>query len=362
MLIDAGNDNDGIGLVSYLTDPGIDHFDVLVATHPHEDHIGGMDEIINAFGASVIFMPDVQYDSKNYNDMLYAIEKNHVEIVYPNVMDTFSLDGILFTVLSPASDYYDDLNDYSIVLRMDYNDISFLFTGDAETKAETEMRTNDNLNLDVDVLKASLHGSGTSSTAQFVYKAGPRYVVISVGANNSYGHPDNIVLNRFITYGVEEIYISDKDGTIIAVTNGSSIAFSTIDTDIDGRGSTGAPAVTTPAVTTPVVTTSATTTAPITSTKTVEIVKVDKKAEIVTIRNNTSNDINMTGWRLVSVKGNQVFNFPANYILKANSTVTISSGDSAGDLQWTKANVWNNSESDPAELYNGTVLIDRWDD
>jgi competence protein ComEC len=312
--------------------------------------------------ASVIFMPNVRYDSKNYNEILYAIEKNHVEIVYPNIMDTFSLDGILFTVLSPASDYYDNLNDYSIELRMDYNNISFLFTGDAETKAETEMRTNDNLNLDVDVLKASHHGSGTSNTAQFVYKADPRYVVISVGAINSYGHPDNIVLNRFITYGVEEIYRSDKDGTITTVTNGSSITFSTIDTNIDGKGSTSTPVVTTPAVTTPAVTTSATTTAPVTSTKIVEIVKVDKKAEIVTIRNNTSNDINMTGWRLVSVKGNQVFNFPTNYILKANSTITISSGDSAGDLQWTKANVWNNSESDPAELYNGTTLIDRWDD
>jgi len=353
MLIDAGNNNDGAGLVTYISSLGIEYIDILVATHPHEDHIGGMDDIINAFRPDKIYMPDLVYGTEAYGDMMYAIREKDVDIVYPNVLDVFEMDGIIFTVLSPASSQYDDTNDYSIVLRMDYGNVSFLFTGDAETKAETEMRSNDKINIDIDVLKASHHGSGTSSTAQFVYKASPQYVVISVGADNSYGHPDNIILNRFETYGVDRIYRTDKDGTVIVSTNGKDITFTTEDTNIDGQGSTGSPAITTAPVTTTVSTPNMVN---------VEIVGVDKKAEIVTIKNNTSTDIDMTGWRLVSIKGNQTFNFQSGYILKANSTITISSGDAAGDLHWSKSNIWNNSESDPAELYNGAMLIDRWDD
>jgi len=353
MLIDAGNNNDGAGLVTYISSLGIEHIDILVATHPHEDHIGGMDDIINAFRSDKIYMPDLVYGTEAYGDMMYAIRENDVEIIYPNVLDVFEMDGIIFTVLSPAGSEYDDTNDYSIVLRMNYGNVSFLFTGDAETKAETEMRSNDKINIDIDVLKASHHGSGTSSTARFVYKASPQYVVISVGADNSYGHPDHIIMNRFETYGVDKIYRTDKDGTVIVTTNGSDLIFTTEDTKIDGRGSAGLPTTTTVPVST---------TAPVPKTLSIEIVVVDKKAEIVTLKNKTATDIDMTGWRLVSVKGNQAFNFPSGYILKANSTITISSGDTAGDLHWSKSNIWNNSESDPAELYNGATLIDRWDD
>ena len=129
-------------------------------------------------------------------------------------------------MLSPNSENYDDMNNYSAVIKLSYNNTSFLFTGDAESISEQEMISK-GYDLKADVLKVGHHGSATSTTALFLNKVSPQYAIISVGKENSYGHPDNLILNRLKTFGVE-VFRTDEAGTIIATSDGETIKFDKI--------------------------------------------------------------------------------------------------------------------------------------
>jgi competence protein ComEC len=228
MLIDAGENNDEELMVEYLKKQGVQKLDYLIGTHPHEDHIGGLDAVIREFDLDMILMPDAVHNSMTFEEVLDALEEKNFYITKPVVGTSYSFDVGEFTILAPNSEEYENTNNYSIALRLTYKENSFIFTGDAEVLAEKEI-LDSGLSVDADLLKAGHHGSATSNSEEFIRAVDPSYAVISVGKNNSYGHPGGEVLTRFEENDIQ-VYRTDFDGTIIAVSDGTHISFITTET------------------------------------------------------------------------------------------------------------------------------------
>jgi Metallo-beta-lactamase superfamily. len=223
MLIDAGNNGDGNRIVSYIKDQGINKLDYLILTHPHADHIGGATDVIKALDIDKIIMPKVNHTSKTYENLLLTIKDKDLKITVPNTGDDYSLGGSSFKILAPNSSNYERMNDYSIVCKLTFGNTSFLFSGDAETISENEMLSK-GFDLKADVLKIGHHGSNTSTSSQFLKAVSPKYAVISVGKDNSYGHPAEEILSKLAEANVI-IYRTDEVGTIIATSDGNTISF-----------------------------------------------------------------------------------------------------------------------------------------
>ena len=230
MLIDAGNNEDGMKLVKYFKDKGISSFEYVVATHAHEDHIGGMDDIIDNFDISTFFMPKQITTTKTFEDMVDALDRNEVSFVNPSIGYTFNLDDISFEIIYVSDSETSDLNDTSIVLKLVYLNNSFLFMGDASNNVEKQIIDKD---LKSDVLKVGHHGSNTSSSAKFIKKVHPKYAVFSVGSFNNYNHPREITLKK-LEYIGSKIYRTDLDGTIHMESDGKEINVETLKTDTNG--------------------------------------------------------------------------------------------------------------------------------
>lgn len=229
MLIDAGNNADGKKLVSYFKSLGIDEFKYVVASHAHEDHIGGMDDIINNFKVQNFYMPDVVTTTKTFEDLLEALENNGVGVTTPEAFSKFSFSDCEFIVLHAGSES-DDLNDSSIVLRLIYVNNSFLFMGDATSKVEKKLLSQ---NINSDVLKVGHHGSQYSTTDEFLNKVRSKYAIISSGLGNSYGHPNSKTLDKLNGLNVK-IYRTDTEGTIVLSSDGNNISFKSLKTDLNG--------------------------------------------------------------------------------------------------------------------------------
>ncbi len=229
MLIDAGNNADGAKLVNYFKSMGVEKFDYVIGTHAHEDHIGGMDDIINNFSIGTFYMPDAVSTSKTFEEVLEALENKNIKFNVPVKDNNFDFNDALFKILYVGTDE-SDLNDTSIVLKMEYGKNSFLFTGDASSSVEKEILDKD---INVDVLKVGHHGSQYSSSLKFLEKVNPKYAIIQVGTNNIYDHPKDIILKRLEKLDVK-IYRTDLDGTIIAKSNGEKLTFTTMETDTNG--------------------------------------------------------------------------------------------------------------------------------
>lgn len=221
MLIDAGTNSGANDLVAYLASVGISSLDYVVGTHPHEDHIGGLDAVIKNLNVSTVWMPYVQHDTKTFEDVLLAIQLKGLSVNVPAVGSTYQLGDALITVLGPISDTYDDLNNYSIILRVDHGNNSFLFMGDAEQLAENELLAS-GANLDADVLKVGHHGSSTSSSQVFIDAVQPQYAVISCGSDNSYGHPHAETMNTLQASGAT-ILRTDESGSIKIISDRNSL-------------------------------------------------------------------------------------------------------------------------------------------
>ena len=231
MMIDAGNNADGPLLVDYMKKLGVEKIDYLVATHAHEDHIGGIDNIINAFTIDKFYMPDVVTTTKTFEDVIIALEDKNVGIDVPNIGDSFNFGLMEFEVLYLGDDD-SNLNETSIVLRGVYGDNSFLFTGDATDNCESVILKNKSF-IDSDVLKIGHHGSRYSSSVDFLKKVTPKYAIISTGIGNSYDHPHQEAISRLENIGTE-IYRTDINGTIVVSSDGRNISVSTIKSEVDG--------------------------------------------------------------------------------------------------------------------------------
>lgn len=229
MLIDAGNNEDGPLLVNYFNNLGITSFKYVFGTHAHEDHIGGLDDIIKNFTIENFYMPEVITTTKTFEDVLDALEAKQVAFQTPKINDELTFKDSKIKVLSILNDD-EDLNDTSIVLRLKYGTTSFLFTGDASSTIEKNIL---NKEIQSDVLKLGHHGSRYSTSKDFLKKVSPTYAIISVGKNNSYNHPHSEVFKRLNEQNVK-IYRTDEQGTIIAESNGTIINFTTIKTNTNG--------------------------------------------------------------------------------------------------------------------------------
>lgn len=230
ILIDAGTPDTAQKLVSVLKQLGVEKIDLLVATHPHADHIGGMTQVVESFPIGKIYMPktaDSQIPTTaTYENLLKAIENKNLKITTAKGGMTVLENGDeRLETLAPNSSEYEDLNNYSVVLKLTCGEKSFLFAGDAQTESEKEMAAK-GYDLKSDVLKCGHHGSSTSTGAAFLKAVSPGAAVISCGVDNDYGHPNKTVLNRLEKAGVT-VYRTDQQGTILARCDGKDIKFST---------------------------------------------------------------------------------------------------------------------------------------
>ena len=214
MLIDAGNNADGRQVVEFIKNKGIKKLDYVVGTHPHEDHIGGLDDVINEFEIENILLPDITTNTKTFEDVIDAIENKDLQITVPNICDKFELGESDFEIKSTIIDK-NNLNLASLVIRMEFGNTSFLFMGDAEIENEKSCKWEQ-----ATVLKVGHHGSNTSSSTSFLKQVNPQISVIMVGVENDYGHPKKEIINRLEKINTQ-IYRTDEDGTIWITSDGN---------------------------------------------------------------------------------------------------------------------------------------------
>jgi competence protein ComEC len=221
MIIDAGNPGDKGTIVRYIDSLGIKKFDFVVGTHVHADHIGSMDTVIKTYEIGKVYFPKQTSTTATFKRFVDAVSAKGLKLHVPVVGESFLLGEAVCTVMSPKGENYKNSNDYSIVIKIQFGNTAFIFTGDAEELSEREMLQGD-LDLRANVLKVSHHGSKSSTTEEFLRSVNPEYAIISVGKDNRYGHPSEEVLYRLKNAGIK-VYRTDEQGTIIIVSDGKEV-------------------------------------------------------------------------------------------------------------------------------------------
>ena len=228
MLIDAGDPYSGETVRAYLDSQGIEALDAVVWTHPDSDHIGGAALIIEEYDIGTVYMTDMSSDVYAYTNLINALNAAGISYTVPAPGDKFALGEAVATFLGPI-DTSDNMNDNSIALILNYGEISFLFTGDAES-AEEEALMEMWPDLSATVYQAGHHGSAKSSGRSFLEEITPSFVVVSCGEGNDYGHPHKNFLSRVAAVGAL-LFRTDLQGTIVARTDGTDISWDKEPTD-----------------------------------------------------------------------------------------------------------------------------------
>lgn len=223
MLIDGGNRDDSSRIYSVLQVAGINHLDIVVGSHAHEDHIGGLPGAFQAADADLVLSPVTEYDSKVFEIFKSKAAEKGSGLTVPPTGSTYALGSATVKILGLNGG--EDTNDTSIILKITYGETSFLFTGDAEYDGEHAVLDR-GTDLSATVLKAGHHGSDTSTCYSFLRTVMPQYAVISVGAGNSYGHPADDTLSKLRDAGVE-VFRTDLQGDIFCSSDGKTVSFET---------------------------------------------------------------------------------------------------------------------------------------
>lgn len=235
MLIDAGQDSDGENIVEFLEEKNIKKIDYFIITHGDIDHSGGAKDIINSINIENMFMPQGIIESEEeYQEIKELAEKREIQMPKVEVDQEFSLDVASFKIISVKNNIDCEPNDSSIVIRLNYLNTNYLFMGDATTDIEDEIECDI-----VDVLKVGHHGSGSSTSTEFLEKVQPKYAIISAGNHKGYNHPSEEVLERLRNFGIrdENIYITKNQGTIWVTSDGNNISIECRgDINLDGTG------------------------------------------------------------------------------------------------------------------------------
>ena len=225
-LIDAGNTIDGNKIVKYFESLGIRDFKYLFGTHAHEDHIGGLANVIYNFNIGTVYMPNVPSEYKSYHNVLKALNKKNLDLNNPINDEEYKLGESTLKIIYNGENE-EDINNSSLIIKLTYKNKSFLFTGDTTKEVEDKILDKD---LNSNLLKVSHHGSNDASSANFLVKVHPEYAIISVGKDNDYYHPHQVTIDKLERIGTK-IYRTDLDGTIIVKSDGENINIETIKTN-----------------------------------------------------------------------------------------------------------------------------------
>lgn len=225
ILIDGGDIGEGDNLVGTLLSLGVGRLDCVIVTHPHDDHFGGLAEVLENIPVERLLLPELSESmlprTRNYSRLLAAAELNGVRAEYARAGTHLELDGAVLEIISPTGNF-SELNDMSIVARLIHGENAFLFTGDMELSAEKALLKADT-ELRADVLKVAHHGSAGSSGAEFLNAVLPEYAVIQASGNNGYGLPNSEALERLSAVGCRELYATSLNGNIAFISDGENI-------------------------------------------------------------------------------------------------------------------------------------------
>lgn len=369
ILIDAAEQDQGKNIAEYLHSRGISRLNYVVATHPHSDHIGGMETILNEFPVENFIDSGYPHTSKTYENMLTAIDEKNIPFQVAKKGEKIELDPALnIEILNPESQYSDELNENSIVLRIIYGEVSFLLMGDAGFETEEKIMKAGN-EVNSDILKVGHHASTSGSGESFITAISPEISVIEVGAGNDYGHPHAEVIDRL--QKVSRVYRTDLDGTITVTTDGVTYR---VTTEKSGtRGMTGMPGTketssrggaysSTASETSEFgegIKTKESESADLTK-STVYVSDLSLDDEWVKISNTGNSLVSLEAWKIEDEGSKHSYTFPS-YTLKSGAEVTVYSAKGANSptelYMQLDDPIWNN-DGDTAYLYdnNGKLI------
>lgn len=225
-LIDCGTRSTGKDVVEYLNSIGISKLDYVFGTHPHDDHMGGMYEVITNIEVGKIIIPEVEYGavtSNWYIKLMDEIQRNGYEVEHPEVGDVYKLGQAQMKVIGPISEFPSNINNYSTVLKVSFGEMDIIMAGDAEKEVEEEILASGE-NIDAEILKVGHHGSNTSTTEEFLEAIDPEYALISAELGNKHEHPTKTTMKKLKEHDIE-VYRTDENGTVTAIITYDSVEF-----------------------------------------------------------------------------------------------------------------------------------------